>query len=115
LFAVESRKVKVKSVLRGSHPYTGRVATRTSSTIDLVEIVTSQQIAHEGFNDGIHFPLGTIFIAQQILNAAPGSGTVILATLSLVKEFAMLLADILFVLPAIPDLHLPLPANFLTW
>jgi hypothetical protein len=74
----------------------------------LIQIVAVQKIALERLDDLIHFPLRAVFIAQKVFDAAPTGGTVKLAALALVKEFTVLLAHVLFILPTIAYLHGPL-------
>jgi hypothetical protein len=84
-----------------------RFSSRSSPASKLIEILPVQQIALEGFDHLIDFPFGAVVISHQLFDAVPIHGAVKFAVFPLVKEFTVLLADILFVFSAIFNFHLP--------
>jgi hypothetical protein len=72
--------------------------------------LTIQQIALERLDHLVDFPLGSIDILEQLLDAVPMGSAVKLTILTVIEELTMLLAHIFLVLLTMPDLHWPLPS-----
>jgi hypothetical protein len=77
----------------------------------LVQGFTIQQITLERLDYFINLPFWAIDVLHQVLDAVPAARTVKLAILTFIKELTVLLADVLLVLAAMPDLHRPLLAG----
>jgi hypothetical protein len=92
---------------RLSRTKAGRLLLRASQPVQLIQILPVEQVAFERFNDLVHLPLGSVNILQQFLDAVPLRWAVKLAVLAFIKEFTMLLTDILFILLAMADFHGP--------
>jgi hypothetical protein len=73
--------------------------------VHLLQVVTTQQIAFERFNDGVDVPLGAIVVAHQFLDAVPLRRVVIFAVLAVIKKFTVLLTDVFVVFAAVLDFH----------
>jgi hypothetical protein len=74
-----------------------------------MERLTIQKIALERFDHLVHFPLRTIDILEQLLDAVPMASTVELAIHAFVEELTVLLTNVLLILLTMSDLHWPLP------
>lgn len=70
-----------------------------------IEVLSVHQVTLERFDDGVHFTLRPAFISRQLLDAIPLCGAIICATMSFIKELAMLLAHVLAISSAIFDFH----------
>jgi hypothetical protein len=91
-----------------SHSNRSRTFAGASQATQLIQVIPPQQVAHERLDDRIDFPFGPVFVSQQVLDATPARGAVVLTPFAFVKKFAMLLTHVFFVFLAVPDLHIPL-------
>jgi len=92
-----------------SHLVTSRTPPFSSNIIQVVQDLSTKQIAFERLNHLAHSPFGSIDIPQQLLDAVPPAGTVEVASVAFIKKFTMLLAHVFFVFLAVLDFH-PLPS-----
>lgn len=77
----------------------------------MVQRFAIQKIAFQRLDHLINFPLWTIYILQQILDAVPVVRTIEFTSLTFIEEFTVLLTHVFLVLSTMPDLHRLLPIH----
>ena len=89
-----------------SHPY--RSPAKTVFPSQGIEVLSVHQVAFEGFDDGVDFPLRPILVLHKIFDTVPLCRTVVVTTTTFVEELTVLLTHVLTVSSAIFDLHFTL-------
>ena len=105
-----ARRLSDGAVGRLHHGIGERLSVYPQFSVSGGAVIPLEQIAVERFHDLRDFLLGAALILKQILDAAPGKGSVRFALEAVVEEFTVLLTGVLVEFSAVNDFHLGFPS-----